>query len=940
MRTIDGSRHGKKLAFGLLIAFLLVGGYVRSAGLFRGLNDGVIPHPDTPKQIMMLDNHLRGNYVLYMDNRFYDGYPYGLNRVDEWLIRPLYGVVRAWRAWLTPDFPTPPIPARFDLYRWARALRVVYGLAAVLLLYAAARRLGAPPVPATAAAGLYALAPLGAAVTHSASGDVGVDLFLALALWCLARYGARQSDRWLAAAGAACGMAFACKFQGALGLWMVALPPLLLLKPNRAAFLALFRRGAAAAVGLAAGALVLTPAYFINPARTWRDTLANFAFIRDYNVPAEFLEKPLTERAAHGLSRNVPFVLGSLGWALAAGALLALVLFGLRRVRARKRARPDAAPDTSPTLAAVALAIASFPFVALLMAPALKPNVHPFHFSFLLPPMALSTGLALDRSVRGRPLVFRAGIPLLLALFALESFFVHRREHFFWRRGDTFAAALRFANGTFLDNPQPVLRYDPNRFLKYFHAEPARLPVFRNRTASLPYRQAHVWRERHILPVPPVPLAEEHSWMFVNGPVFPRSDRMFFVPADLRTGHDLHGIASRHPGKRRTAVYEAAHPNVRLGLRAGRLPARVEIVVSGARKEAWLPPHTQTVLEWPNARARFGGEYEGRAAWPVPIRVRSELGPVWIAVLDRDSEQAVFDAFGPDADRHAPALAPEFRANTLRAALNHLRYVEYEDVSVALAPNQSVPLLDPATPLAGGAYVLYATVLNNGAAQPLRFELAPAHDQPAHAAFETTVEPGPHRLVWRFRKNFFPFDPSLRATARGAGLTLLAWRIVPDPDALGEWLAHPPAAPDTEADGEEPVAFSVAYPGLGRWEGLVLPRRAEPGARIRHAIRFRLDPKIAHKKLHETLAFLHMRNENGERVAVFEYFLRDALAPPGRLAWQTAELPSDLAPGRYRLEGGLYNGRTRKRHWFRGAVPEPANRMRRVFTAAELEVGH
>jgi hypothetical protein len=934
------------LAATLLIAALAVGGYFRASGLFRGLDDGVVFHPDTPKQILALSNYLHGNYVQYFDSPFYDGYPYGLNRMDEALIRPAYGMARAVRARLCPDTSQPPVPPRNSLFRWARSLRVLYGLATLLLIYACARRIGLRRLPATAAAWLYALAPLGSTVTHSASGDVGVDFFLALALWCMAGHAAKGTARWVGAAGAACGMAFACKYQGALGLWIVGLPPLLSMKASRAGLADLAQKGCAAVTGFVTGVFLLTPAYAINPEKTWKDTVANFTFIRDYGVSPLFLEKPLAERIVFGLSRNTPFIIASLGWTVTFVALLALAVATIQGWRSRRPSSPR--PESTERadnegrisrIHALIWSVSAFIPLALLLSTAFKPSVQPFHFSYLLPFMAVAAGWLLDQAACAKPALIRIGLATLMLVVFAEELVVQKREDFFWRRSDTDAAARRFAEGVFVKPQSPSHRYRHDHVLKRFHAEPSLLPVFRNRSAGLHIPGADAWRKRHQLPVPHVPLSEEHSWIFVNGPVFPRSDRMFFVPSDLRIGHESHRIEVRSPETQRTLVFDTFAPRLRLGIRSGRLPSRIHAVVSGKRRTAWLAPHSQTILEWPTVRTVHGSVQEGRPAYHAPVRIRAELGPAWVVVLDQDIEHDIFTAYGPDATQHAARLADVLCADTVRTLLPSLRYIEHSGTPLPVPVERPWPLQDAATPLPGGAYRFEATVINSGLRQMMRLDLTDPSGligtTPPH---EIPIAPGLNHIEWRFSKAFAPYDAPLTALAEKKGLQLVAWRIAPDPDGLVAWLARPPAPARAFAATVATHAQAVVYPGLGQWRGFSMPPEAKPGERIRYAAHFELDRDIAHKTFHEAVVFLHLKDPNGHRVMALDYPLRKTALDPSRMTWQTAEIPAGLAPGRYRLDAGLYNRRTRKRHAFLDTDAITADRRRRYFQAATIEI--
>ena len=71
----------------------------RGAGLWHGLGQDIVFHPDEPKQVMRLESYLHGHYVHHAGNLFYDGYPYGLNRVDEAFLRAWTAVSSRTASW-------------------------------------------------------------------------------------------------------------------------------------------------------------------------------------------------------------------------------------------------------------------------------------------------------------------------------------------------------------------------------------------------------------------------------------------------------------------------------------------------------------------------------------------------------------------------------------------------------------------------------------------------------------------------------------------------------------------------------------------------------------------------------------------------------------------------------------------------------------------------
>jgi hypothetical protein len=98
----------KLLFWGLMVTAF----YFRASGLFHGLKEGHIFHPDSPKQVLKIQQNLEGDHVTYHDSLFYDGYPYGLNRVDEVILRTLRGIIAPGYRLLHGQDRTLPIPDR------------------------------------------------------------------------------------------------------------------------------------------------------------------------------------------------------------------------------------------------------------------------------------------------------------------------------------------------------------------------------------------------------------------------------------------------------------------------------------------------------------------------------------------------------------------------------------------------------------------------------------------------------------------------------------------------------------------------------------------------------------------------------------------------------------------------------------------------------------
>lgn len=935
----------------VFLLILLAAAYLRASGLFRGLADDLVVHPDARKQVLMLEHYLHGEPVVYQNNIFYDGYPYGLNQVDAWAIRLARSAGGALRSIVDPDGAPRPVPARHELFFWAHGLRALYGLAAMGLVFAAVLRFSRNRWAALAAAALYGLAPLAAAVAHAATGDIGVDLFIAAALYGAAAFADGGRLRWLVASAVASGMAFACKYQGLLGLWIGLLPLLPGLCPAIPAWKRV-RAGLALAAGAGAGAVALNPAFFVDPAKTWRNMWLNFAFLKDYGVSREFLEQPFFVRMRWGLGHNVPFVAGCIGWGLMALGLLAL-LMAIRTLWREMRMK-SADPETRGSErrhAAVFAAVASFPWVALFLATALKPEVQPFHFTFLLPALAAASGLLLATSRANPGRAGRLALAALAVAAGAESSMASRREDFFWSRPDIHLSAFRYSETVFGTPGHGTRRLASRHVIKTFYIEPATLPVFRNRPCALKHADVDAWRRLAQVPGPAIPFPGGGQWIFLNGPVFPRNDRMFAVPASgrgqaARTGYDGQPLVLPAPDRagvwtERALVFNREPEGVRIGLRTGRWPARYEIRASGEKPiRGFLAPHSQVLLPLPRLRARFSFPAAG-AKKPethiATLRMRAQLGPVWATVLASPEETARYLRHGPPPGNAAPADAPvpDWGDATVQRLLRPLRFAD-GDVALEVSEKpQTLPGGIP--PLEAGAYVWTARVRNPGPARRLRLELAdPSGLDRAPPPFETEIATGEQQVVWRFTKEFAPYDAELRASADAPGGVIESWSLAPDLEAQAAWRPASPAVSAPLPGGGAETALDVRFPGVGTWRGLWAPPGDIPaGQGFRFATRFDLDERIAHPDFHELQVFLHLWNAQGERVATLDHPLSQASFSPADLNWQAA---GPFPPGPYTLEGGVFNLRTGLRKRFIAPPDVLADPRRRHFYIQEWVV--
>lgn len=991
-----------------LVALLAVS--LRGAGLWHGLDQGLIYHPDSPKQVLRLERYLGGHYVYHRGDIFYDGYPYGLNRVDEGILRAWMRAKDAAGAWLfgRPGHPLVPLPLPDHalLYAQCRVLRMLYGALAALLVFAAARRWGAGLWASLAGAAVYAVSPLAITVTHAATGDVGVDLFVAAALYAASAQAVGGRAIWWLAFGAACGAGWACKFQGALVAWM-AVPPLLLgLLDGKRGWLRLFGAGLLTAAGAVGAAFLLNPALWLDTAREWRDICRISAFIQTYGIPPERLAWPLGRKVAWGLAHNVPLVAGALGWiatVLGVASSGLLVAAAWRSAVGRGRAEPPEADPSEPEptpeetresaesaarCSRWLLGIATFPWLAFLLPATLKMNIQAFHFSFLVPPMALCMALAVSWCTEppdGAPRPLATAAAILLALAALaEGVHGTAREIFFWRRPDTKDLAMRQSEALFGTPRWNIGRGGTNSWIKRFWVEPSLLPCFRNSPARLSCPPG-AWREgQTLLPVPavPMPTGPETGWISLDGPVFPRSDRMFAVPAS-GTGHRPPVAAADgsplfletiFPGgvwTERILVFPAPPRKLVLGLRTGRLPSRCEISTALFQSPTprLLPPESQTVLELPRPDPAYtypADEATGRpAVWACRLRVHAQIGPVWVTVLGSPEERALYELHGPratvpgtDGDTESapaeeeptasaappPAPQPHPVAADLPLYSGELGFFRYLDSEQPFAIPEASAGLPPPLPgagpgLAAGPYRFRARV-HCPAPATVALLLADRGENDAPdtlPAGSFSLPAGDSELDWSFSKPFAPYGATLRAAADIPGATILSWSLKPDPEALAEGGGAPlPPASPLLPGGTDPAAIpatplGAVYPGTCVLLDLRIPDTWHASDTIPYALSVRLDPRISHTAFPGLAIFLHLENDREELVGTLDFSLADASFEGGPLRWKlgTPRLP----PGTYTLRTGVFDflRHNRKLSCSRSLLPQTERKNRSLL---------
>lgn len=561
----------------ILLAIFLIAFAVRAVGLFRGLEDGGSFHPDVAKQMRAVHNYLHGKYLWYVGSLAYDGYPYGLNHVDEWLIRAAWPVVRAGVALVQPGAEMAPRPTLMQVYYICLALRVLYSLLALALFYWALVRIGIPHVSRLAWLLLAATAPLLSTVTHAASGDVGTDLFAMAALAFIARARGGTARGWeFFAAGVALGMAFACKYHGVLGalapgLWLLLAP---IAWPQR------IRLGLFLAVGMLLGFVILTPHVTWDTKRTLEHIWLNFHYIKNYNVPKSFLELPFTERASISLSQNIPVVIRAMG-------IGTLLLAGLAALFALPRVVRNRNIATAWDFAVIAM-----PFAVLFLSLIGKPSLQPFHFSFLPLPFLLGAATLWRNTSRA----MGALLTLLIGIALVGNFITQRHEWRYWSREELVTTAGRMNKGLVWPGEDRRMVYA----VATLAVEGDNLAVFRNRPRFVHVAHGDIWNATANDRLPSTPWSASPHWLFADLPAFPRESRLLAIrPREC---------------VQRLVVQRESSPTLSITLTAGPRESSVTLTVDGRRERTRVMPGETRTFEFPRERATTirHAQFEGR----------------------------------------------------------------------------------------------------------------------------------------------------------------------------------------------------------------------------------------------------------------------------------------------------------------------------------------
>jgi len=909
---------------------------LRIAGIFRGLRAGYTFHPDEPKQVQALSRYLRGEYLWYTGTWFYDGYPYGLNHVDEWLLRGALPPATGIHRHSTPEWRAPAEVARRDLRFLARGLRVGYGLAVVVLAAAAAAALGMGRRGMGIVAALCALAPVSIAVCHMATGDVGVDLFGTLALLLLALHARGARTALLGLAAMAVGAAFSCKYNGALAAIPVGL--YLLLRAWRDRSPMRFAGAVLLCSACAVAAFVLTtPALWIQPTRTLEDIAINLDRIRWYRVDADWWASLSFLRRLGVAGSNLPRSWTALGWPLVAAALWGCA------VAARDWSGVRAA-GSHPAVSSrqqARLAVCVYPFLAMAVSILGKPVVQPFHFSYLVAPFALAAGIGILSLLDGPGGIRRALGAAVVALLLASGAHAACRERFFWSKDDI---------GLFANFRSLVLEpYDDRRaggdVIKQFYLEPESSAVFRNQPGRITPADPVAWTGIPVIPLPWISFPLRSDWIFLNGVVFPRNDRSFRVNGGQT--------------EKRWLVFSGREHPVTLGLRTGAWPVELRLSAGDTVQRLMLGPDAQTTVEIaPRASRLSRGEKEYGAVSLCPLRVSASGGDAWLTVMSSAAERDLFALSGPAAGAMTPPadLWNEVSPASL-VQFSRLRFYQGEQPVVLdaaqaeaaafiLSETGCLPLAENhrqevqagelvadrlfidsrrgCLALPAGAYELRCRMVGLTGADRLELSLEDPYALGGFdpARLEQKLVPGEQIVSLRFSKPFAPHQCRVVVRCREGRAVLLGWKLAPDAGRIRQeletWAVQgnaPAWARSRDGAGIEDLHRQDAGVRLGGSIHLVelaFAESVQAGGELRVWLNSRVE-RLRMPAFRNYDVFVHVNDEHDRQILAGEISLAEAMARGAVGQASRIPVPAGIPEGTYDVRMGVVHRLTGKR---------------------------
>ncbi|MDP8218559.1 MAG: hypothetical protein P9M03_07530 [Candidatus Theseobacter exili] len=645
-------------------------------------------------------------------------------------------------------------------------------------------------------------------------------------------------------------------------------------------------------------------------------------------MDSSFLCKPWYEKCFINFSNNGPDIFNAIGWTLTVLAFAGTVVSIASLLNNRKQ--PE---DKYQYLQILKSAIYIFCFFSLFISLAGKPVVQSFHFSYLQLPITLAAAEAVFFFLKNKRLLIKIVGFIAIISVCLEIGTKTIAELYYWQKEDTKNTSRLLKDEIFV-TPMDVTG-SKNQTVKTIMLGEDLITVFRNKPRRLFHNSAQVWSKLHIAPIPSVPLPEQHQWIFMNGPVFPRNDRMFKVSAD----HEL----------TKYVVFYDCPEKVQLGIRSGYTPAKINISFSGTKKTLHLPRNTQKIISVPirNYKVLHAAGPACNDVYVVNLNVETQLGPCIVNMISDKKELYNYRLFGGALDK--PGDFYWNSAIDINKLVSETKYIQnVPGHTIHLNENKKSLLRKDFFFLPAGIYKLELDIAGLTESASLSVELADEADciRGNENKKLFTVNPGRQTVSYSFLKKFAPYEINIRLNCNKGECIVLGWKITPDTSSIiqsldkwkssgitPEWLGYGYnlgiKIPDTVASN---IVFQNRYKLKSLHIPSVIPRRKKFLIHEQFEIL-----KHNTNNFYETYVFLHLKNSEGKIVCQFDHPLRLASfgnSPPQDLQYI---IPKKVKPGIYYLYMGLYNKRTRKRYNIKIKGPKrPVSDQ--SFLAAEIEV--
>ncbi len=438
MTNPSSSRQRRWLVFVALFTIHAMALWFRVAGLSHGLEERIVYHPDTPKQAMVAERFLKGEYFLHVGNPDYDGYPFFSSLITSVVFQTWVPAVNAVSrhmgrtAVITPD--------RWTILWTMRILNVLFSMGIVWGVYSLGRRIGAP-LAGLLAALFAALSPLAIISCHYGMSDSPVSFFALMTVLFSVHAYSRGRYMDYAAAGVAGAFAFAAKYHGGL----VVIPFIVAHACRYPGWRLLRERGAwlrlaVAGVSSIGGVIAVTPAFWVNPDQALDDLWAFFGRVSTFGMG--FLSDM-------NVVQRMWFSLGHNWYAFEKGLSLPGILLLSVGVVMLPRWKKDV------------WILVSLPLGYILVGLTLKPLSDPQYHTIATHVIFLLLALVIVRIARCRSRL--VGLPVAVAMALLVSVLLARvtlEQTFFFKHTDT----RRIATQWHAENIPSTCAVDPQRY--------------------------------------------------------------------------------------------------------------------------------------------------------------------------------------------------------------------------------------------------------------------------------------------------------------------------------------------------------------------------------------------------------------------------------------------------------------------------------------------